>query len=274
MNMTRSLQRSINTMINQAVDNAPYDKTRVGTILKRNDDNTYTIKVDGVIYYKIPAMNEFRADIGDIVKVVIPTNNPSQMFISTVRYTTETTLIGEIKMYAGNDEPTGWFKCDGRAVSRTTYSALFNVIGTTYGTGNGSTTFNLPDMRDRFPVGAGAAYALNGKGGSEYIQAHSHSFTNPTVDNGGGASITGGSHNHATYRKKNAGSGSAIYVPDGGSTSNGISTTGTTHTHSLPNHTHRVQNGAVNAVKDVPAGNGGNLPPYIGLNFLIYHGQH
>ena len=83
-------------MINQAVDNAPYDKTRVGTVLERNDDNTYTIKVDGVIYYKISTMNGFKADVGDIVKVVIPTNNPSQMFISTIRYTDDTVFNGVI----------------------------------------------------------------------------------------------------------------------------------------------------------------------------------
>lgn len=51
--------------------------------------------------------------------------------------------------------PTGYLYCDGSAISRSTYSELFAVIGTTYGAGNGSTTFNVPDFRSRSPVGAG-----------------------------------------------------------------------------------------------------------------------
>lgn len=73
----------------------------------------------------------------------------------------QTTLIGEIKGYAGSDEPEGWMKCDGSAVSRTKYRRLFEVIGTTFGSGDGSTTFNLPDMRGRSPLGAGATQDNN-----------------------------------------------------------------------------------------------------------------
>ena len=55
--------------------------------------------------------------------------------------------------YAGATEPTGWLFCYGQAVSRTTYAALFAAISTTYGSGNGSTTFNLPDLRGRVVAG-------------------------------------------------------------------------------------------------------------------------
>ncbi len=55
--------------------------------------------------------------------------------------------------FAGSAAPSGWLLCDGAAVSRTQYAALFAVIGTTYGAGDGSTTFNLPDLRGRVPVG-------------------------------------------------------------------------------------------------------------------------
>lgn len=57
--------------------------------------------------------------------------------------------------YAGSSIPTGWLECDGSAVSRTTYAALFTAISTTWGSGDGSTTFNVPDMRGRVPIGAG-----------------------------------------------------------------------------------------------------------------------
>ena len=57
---------------------------------------------------------------------------------------------GVILMYGAATAPAGWLECNGDAVSRTTYSALFSVIGTTYGSGNGTTTFNLPDLRGEF----------------------------------------------------------------------------------------------------------------------------
>lgn len=53
---------------------------------------------------------------------------------------------GLVSLFAGTTPPTGWLKCDGTAVSRTTYANLYTVIGTTYGAGNGTTTFNLPDL--------------------------------------------------------------------------------------------------------------------------------
>jgi microcystin-dependent protein len=64
------------------------------------------------------------------------------------------TPTGMISAFAGANAPTGWLLCDGTAVSRTTYSSLFAVTSTTYGTGDGSTTFNLPDLRQRIPVGS------------------------------------------------------------------------------------------------------------------------
>lgn len=60
---------------------------------------------------------------------------------------------GMVTPFAGSTAPSGWLLCDGSAVSRTTYAALFAAIGTTYGTGNGSTTFNLPDLRGRVAAG-------------------------------------------------------------------------------------------------------------------------
>lgn len=60
---------------------------------------------------------------------------------------------GALVPYAGASAPTGFLLCDGSAVSRTTYAALYGVIGATYGAGDGSTTFNLPDLRGRVPVG-------------------------------------------------------------------------------------------------------------------------
>ena len=66
-------------------------------------------------------------------------------------------IVGEIKAYGGTTIPSGWLECDGTAVSRTTYSALFTAIGTLWGSGDGSTTFNLPNLKGRVPVGYDSA---------------------------------------------------------------------------------------------------------------------
>lgn len=61
--------------------------------------------------------------------------------------------IGVVQAFAGNTVPDGWFLCDGSAISRTDYADLYAVIGDTYGSGDGSTTFNLPNLTDRFIQG-------------------------------------------------------------------------------------------------------------------------
>ena len=64
-------------------------------------------------------------------------------------------ITGEIKWFAFNTAPDGYLVCNGATVSRETYADLFAVIGTTFGSGDGSTTFNLPDLRNRYIIGAG-----------------------------------------------------------------------------------------------------------------------
>jgi len=65
--------------------------------------------------------------------------------------------------------PTGFLECDGAAVSRTTYSALFSAIGTTYGVGDGSSTFNLPNLQDNVAVGKSNTKALGSTGGANTV---------------------------------------------------------------------------------------------------------
>lgn len=62
-------------------------------------------------------------------------------------------VTGTISMFSGASAPTGFLLCDGAEVSRTTYAALFAITSTTYGAGNGSTTFNVPNLQGRFPLG-------------------------------------------------------------------------------------------------------------------------
>jgi|APGre2960657404_1045060.scaffolds.fasta_scaffold24594_3 microcystin-dependent protein len=70
-------------------------------------------------------------------------------------------LIGQVSFFTMSTAPTGWLKCNGAAISRTTYAKLFAVIGTTYGVGDGSTTFNLPDLRGEFIRGWDDARAVD-----------------------------------------------------------------------------------------------------------------
>jgi hypothetical protein len=65
--------------------------------------------------------------------------------------------VGAMMPYGGASAPIGWLLCQGQAVSRTTYASLFAVLGTAYGAGDGSTTFNLPNLQQRFPLGKGAS---------------------------------------------------------------------------------------------------------------------
>ena len=71
---------------------------------------------------------------------------------------------GTIISYAGQTDPDGWLLCDGSPVSRTTYPDLFAAIGTLYGAGDGSTTFNLPDLTDRFLQGSATPATVKAAG--------------------------------------------------------------------------------------------------------------
>lgn len=109
---------------------------------------------------------------------------------------------GSILPYAGGTAPDGWLLCDGSQVNRVDYKALFDVIGTTYGIGDGSTTYNLPDLRGRFPLGkaaAGTGSTLGGTGGS---LDHTHTVTtgiessSQVAQSGAGAGCAANNHTH------------------------------------------------------------------------------
>ncbi|MBO4556871.1 MAG: tail fiber protein [Elusimicrobiales bacterium] len=91
---------------------------------------------------------------------------------------------GSIQPYAGASIPAGWLLCDGSAVSRTDYAALFAAIGTLYGTGDGSTTFNLPDFTDKTFWGGTAAQAGTVKAAG--LPQHVHLFGYETIGNNSG----------------------------------------------------------------------------------------
>ena len=131
---------------------------------------------------------------------------------------------GMISLYGGAVAPSGYLICDGAAVSRTTYADLFTAIGTTYGAGNGSTTFNLPNLKGRVPVGVDPSQtefdALGENGGSkthtltvDEMPSHNHrlgalsgvsasttidtrTYSNSTISSNGYTENTGGGQPH------------------------------------------------------------------------------
>ena len=153
------------------------------------------------------------------------------------------TPTGTITQYAGASAPSSWLLCQGQAVSRTTYAALFAVTGTTYGTGDGSTTFNLPNLQGRVPVGLQSSdsdFNARGKTGG----AKTHTLTTAQMPN----------HQHTM---NNDGYGNVGYGEGGGITM-----------YTVGFGSARRNTGVVTAY----AGGGEshpNLQPYITLNYII-----
>jgi microcystin-dependent protein len=173
------------------------------------------------------------------------TSNGAEWITSTPNYVP----TGGMMMWGTASAPFGYLLCNGAAVSRSTYSALFAILGTAYGSGDGSTTFNVPDFRDRFPVGAGTTYSANSTGGSAnaITVSHTHTFT----------SDGGGSHSHDV---------GASYIGSGIASNGGyITPTGTGATTSTaPTHTHTGTTDSSGS-----SGTNANLPPYLGVYFII-----
>lgn len=114
----------------------------------------------------------------------------------------EEQMLGEIRMFAGNFAPRGWAFCNGQILSIAQNTALFSLLGTTYG-GNGSTTFALPDLRGRSPIGTGQGpglsnYVLGQQGGIESqtlltnnMPAHTHPLSEPASTSAGTSNTPG-----------------------------------------------------------------------------------
>jgi len=84
----------------------------------------------------------------------------------------DNSMVGLVLPYAAATAPSGWLLCQGQVANRTTYKRLYDVIGTNYGIGDGSSTFNLPDLRGRVPVGVGTSTyfdAMNEKQGAKTV---------------------------------------------------------------------------------------------------------
>jgi microcystin-dependent protein len=215
--------------------------------------------------------------------------------------------VGMLAPFAGSSAPDGWLLCAGQAVSRSTYAALFAVVSTTYGSGDGSTTFNLPDLRGRTAVGkddmggsaanrvtAGisgiAGITLGAVGGNENVHQHSHAntLTNNAVTSGNDnsdhthAGTTGNDspdHTHAVT-VANAGTFTGIIGSNGhGGTiqswTGGTGGRSAFHQHDFTTggrsafHQHSVTSNVTISNVNFGSGSSQNMQPSIILNYII-----
>jgi microcystin-dependent protein len=240
-----------------------------------------------------------------IVSIVLAVSGP-MLAKREEKILTGSVPAGTIISYAGNITilkpiPTGWLLCDGRAVSRADYLSLFNAIGTTYGTGNGTTTFNLPDLRGRVAIGVDGTGAdsriedsfadtLGLSGGEDKhllttpeMPVHSHGGNTDSSSATTGTSNPAGGHTHSISDPGHAHPYTVGIMNMGDSQGNGwqqvdYTTAGTTspsytnisiadvsnHTHSftVPVHTHGISSEGSGAAHN-------NVQPSIALNYII-----
>lgn len=185
-------------------------------------------------------------------QVTVQANPTTPQSVATKAYVDGSAFIGEVKMWAGTVLPNAnWGWCSGQALSRTTYAALFGVIGTRFGAGDGSTTFNLPNLFGRTPVGYdGSGWAMGASGGEQNhtltgaeMPAHAHGVNDP-------------GHFHpmalpSQQAQTDLGTGENVLVPGSTNWSTGSALTGVT-----------IQNAGGGAAHN-------NMPPYQVIGFII-----
>jgi microcystin-dependent protein len=203
-----------------------------------------------------------KADLLNPVFTGVPTAATATAGTSTTQLATTAfavsagTPTASLLMWPTATAPTGFLLCNGQAVSRVTYATLFAIVGVVFGAGDGSTTFTLPDYRNKTVLGAGDLYSANSQGGSKdaVVVSHTHTATSTVSD-------PGHFHNGPTGTEFK-------YYGDSGLVGNGPSglrsdTLGITETK-----TTGITVATSNSTEGV-SGTNANLPPYLGIFFII-----
>jgi microcystin-dependent protein len=218
---------------------------------------------------------------------MIPANSPKGSAFQAVQ--DDFISSGSIQIFAGSTAPNGWLVCNGDTISRSAYSNLFKVIGTTYGIGNSNTTFTLPDMRGRCPIGVGTGASLTARTlgsnvGAEtatlaQVNLPSHTHTASVGTQSANHTHTGTSGGHSANHTHSYGtpigiSGAQVGIIDTltGSSSGTPQTGGNSvgHTHATTfgsgsaTHTHSVTNSNTGSGTAF-----GIMPPSMVVNFII-----
>jgi microcystin-dependent protein len=199
--------------------------------------------------------------------------------------------VGAIKPWTKATAPDGYVLCNGAAISRTTYADLFGVIGTTYGAGDSSTTFNVPQLQGKMPQGYdGNTYNLAGTGGANTVtvavtnnQAATNA-TNQTVSVTGSISNTSltlaqvAAHSHGPSRNSLdlTPTGGSFPVQVGGNREFGVSPTDSQGSGTAHNHAHTLTgtltgNITTSLTGTVTAAGTNSFSPFVVVNYIIKH---
>jgi len=207
--------------------------------------------------------------------------------------------VGGIVPFGGAASPAGYLLCDGTQVSRTTYKSLFDVIGAAYGAGDGATTFNLPDLRQKFLLGvavAGTGSTLGQGGGTiDHVHgggAHQHAFAGGTTSGGDHTHLVNAhQHNVANHTHDfSARSGFDLNGWSGGNGTDPIPVSLADHQHDVSGTTSSAGGGLTSAESPETTHSGDHShnyggttsaasgttdpanPPFVTVNYLIYTG--
>jgi len=184
--------------------------------------------------------------------------------------------VGAVTPYTSLTPPTGWLLADGSAVSRTTYLDLFDVVGTSFGAGDGLTTFNLPDLTGRVPVGRDSGdSSFNGLGETGGAKTHtltlaelaSHAHSTPSHSHS-----FSGSQSHSHGHTEFFGSITGFASPGSGLTVRGDTDNFPLTTDAATVTISGTTGGAAPTTNNNGGGNAhNNLQPYIALPYIIKH---
>jgi len=198
--------------------------------------------------------------------------------------------VGAIKPWTKATAPAGYLLCDGSAVSRSTYADLFAVTGTTYGSGDGSTTFNVPQLQGKMPQGFdGNTYNLAGTGGANTVTVAVTNNQAATNASNQSVTVTGSisntsltnaqlaGHTHS-YEKTNGGSVATPGGPSATGTRAGVSgsNTGSSGSGTGHNHSHTLSgtltgNVTTSLTGSVTAAGTNSFSPFVVVNYIIKH---
>lgn len=182
---------------------------------------------------------------------------------------------GAVVMFAGTIVPSGWLLCDGRAISRTAYPDLYAAIGTIYGAGDLSTTFNLPNLEARLPRMQAASLGTTGGASTHTHTVASHTHAGPSHAH----SLDGGSPQAAAHIGLSSGTPGSVFIEriNTGSWNTNFKGDAPSCTTDVQGQTvgTKVEGNTVNGGTNATGGTsltsdtGSSLPPYINLNFII-----
>lgn len=228
------------------VEADPQIRLRVGVVTAIESSGSRRVQTDQTDTGWLSCDKDSTYQIGDRVWMI----QQGGVFVVAGRLSGEPAgcPIGTILAYAGSTPPPGWLAANGQAISRTTYAKLFAATGTGYGVGNGTTTFNVPNLENRFPLGAGSSFFQTTTGGAATVALSTGNL--PAHDHG-----SGGGHSHAladinaAFVTSGGGVGALVSSPG----NNWVTTTNGAHTHTS------VGSGTAHE----------NMPPYLAILYII-----